>query len=110
MEFNIHAVGFNTEPLQGWHTVKAYGIGIYVSGCPARKVTNLVIENNFLSENNMGNHKFVRDIWADELDHAVIRNNFSAGTSAPNGLSPAQGIGKSCLRTVGEGHAVKETK
>ncbi len=32
MEFNIHAVGFNTEPLQGWHTVKAYGIGIYVSG------------------------------------------------------------------------------
>ncbi len=84
--------------------------GIYVSGCPARKVTNLVIENNFLSENNMGNHKFVRDIWADELDHAVIRNNFSAGTSAPNGLSPAQGIGKSCLRTVFEGHAVKETK
>ena len=76
--------------------------GIYVTGSAARKVTNLVITNNFLAENNTGNHKFVRDIWADGLDHALIRGNFSAGSAAPNGLSPVQGIGKSCSRTVFE--------
>ena len=79
--------------------------GIYVTGSAARKVTNLVIANNFLAENNTGNHKFVRDIWADGLDHALIRGNFSAGSAAPNGLSPVQGIGKSCSRTVFEGPA-----
>ena len=67
------------------------GDGIYVTGSAARKVTNLVITNNFLAENNTGNHKFVRDIWADGLDHALIRGNFSAGSAAPNGLSPVQG-------------------
>ena len=76
--------------------------GIYVSGCAERAVTGLVVTGNFLSDSNMGNYDSVRDVWADGLDRAVIRNNFSAGTSAEKKLSPVQGIGKNCKATVFE--------
>lgn len=76
--------------------------GIYAVGCAERPVTGLVLTGNFLSDNNMGNYDSVRDIWADSLDRAVIRDNFSAGTSAEKKLSPVQGIGKNCKATVFE--------
>ena len=76
--------------------------GIYAVGCAERPVTGLVVTDNFLSDNNMGNYDSVRDIWADSLDRAVIRDNFSAGTSAEKKLSPIQGIGKNCKATVFE--------
>lgn len=74
--------------------------GIYAAGCPERKITGLVLEGNVLSDNNTGNHDHVRDIWADWLERSVIRDNVSLGTQSEKKLSPVQGIGKGCARTL----------
>lgn len=74
--------------------------GLYVTGCAERKVTGLVAEGNVFSDNNTGNHDFVRDLWADHLERAVIRNNISLGTQAEKKLSPIQGTGKNCVKTL----------
>lgn len=32
MEFSVYMAGYNTEPLQGEHKIKDFGVGLYVSG------------------------------------------------------------------------------
>lgn len=69
--------------------------GMYLQGTGQRYLKSVVITDNILFENNQGNYNDARDIFVSQADGLIIKDNYSRGTSASKGLSPAQGYNES---------------